>query len=232
MRKKISEKKDNIFIIVPGLNEEKRVGRVIRKLIKLGYNNVIFVDDGSTDKSEIVARRAGATVLKHLINIGKGAAANTGCTYAVKQGAKTLILIDADGQHKPEDVPKIVTKLKETKSDIVFGYRAIDKNMPFVMKFGNSFINKATHIINGIKIRDSQSGFRCFTAQAYKKIKWKATDYSMESEMIANVARHKLKFAELNIQTIYLDNFKGTTIFDGIKIFINILKFRIFGGAL
>jgi len=101
--------------------------------------------------------------------------------------------------------------------------------MPFIMRFGNWWINKSSQIINGIKIKDTQSGFRCMTSEAYKKIRWRSRNYSMESEMIANTAKHKLKFAEIPIETIYLDDFKGTTIIDGVKIFINMLKFKIRG---
>jgi len=232
MKKQNSTKTDNVFIVIPGYNEEKRVGNVIKTLKRMNFKKVIFVDDGSKDLSEEVAKKAGAITLRHVINLGKGGAAKTGCEFAITSGAKIIVLMDADGQHKPEDVPDIINMLKETKSDIVFGYRKIDNNMPFVMKFGNWFINQATFIINGIKIKDSQSGFRCFTSSTYKKIKWKANDYSMESEMIANVAKNKLKYSEIKIHTIYLDNFKGTTIFDGIKIFINILKFKLFGGRI
>lgn len=218
------------FIVIPGLNEEKRVGKLIDELNKLGYKNIIFVDDGSDDNSSNVAREEGAIVLRHIINLGKGAAAKTGCDFAIEQGADLLVLMDADGQHKPEDVTRILKEQEKTNADIVFGYRVIDKNMPFVMKFGNWFINRATRIIQGIDVRDTQSGFRCLTKNAYKKVRWISSDYSMESEMISNTARKKLRYSEIPISTIYLDNFKGTTIFDGIRIFINIIKFRILGG--
>jgi len=222
-------KSKKVFIIIPGYNEEKRVGNVIKTIRHLGFKNIIFVDDGSSDKSSQIAKSAGADVLCHIINLGKGAAVKTGCDYALKQGANIIVLMDSDGQHRPEDIRRFLKKLEEEKSDIVFGYRIIDKNMPFVMKFGNWFISTATKIIQGIDIRDTQSGFRCMKSGTYRKIRWESTDYSMESEMIANVGKHKLKYSEIPINTIYLDNFKGTTIFDGIRIFINIIRFKVFG---
>lgn len=214
-----------VFVVIPGLNEEKHIGNVVSRVKTQGFSNVIFVDDGSTDKSSSEAKKAGAIVLRHVVNMGKGAAAKTGCDFALKKGADILVLIDADGQHKPEDIKKMLFALNG--KDIVFGYRSLNKNMPFVMRLGNWGINKASEIINGIKLRDTQSGFRCMTSEAYKKIRWTSNNYSMESEMIAKVAKNKLKYAELPIETIYLDNFKGTTIADGVKIFINILKFKI-----
>lgn len=220
------------WIVIPGYNEAKHIPKVIESLKKLGYKNILFVDDGSTDESLHKAEQAGAIVLSHVVNIGKGAAAKTGCDYAVEQGAKIIVLMDADGQHKSKDVPRFIEALKKSKSDIVFGYRIMNSGMPPVMKFGNKLIGIVTVLLDGINLHDTQSGFRCFTARTYKKIRWKSNDYSMESEMISNVAKKKLKFSEIPIQTIYTDKFKGTTIFDGIKIFINIIKFRIFGGAL
>jgi len=216
----------NTYIIIPGLNEEKHISKVISDVKQEGYENIVFVDDGSTDKSAEKAEKAGATVLKHIVNLGKGAAVKTGCDYGCERGADILVLLDADGQHKPEEIKKLISKLKG--KDIVFGYRPLNKNMPPIMRFGNWYINTASTLINGINLRDTQSGFRCFTASAYKKIRWTSNDYSMESEMISNVAKNKLKYAEVQITTIYNDNFKGTTVIDGVKIFLNIIKFKFF----
>lgn len=220
-------KNKNIFIIIPGYNEESHIYDVVLRVKKQGFKNVVFVDDGSRDKSGELAKKAGAKVLRHIVNMGKGAAAKTGCDYALKSGADILVLLDADGQHKPEDIKKFIGKINN--KDIVFGYRKLNENMPAVMRLGNWGINKSSHIINGIKVRDTQSGFRCMTADAYRKVRWTSNNYSMESEMISNVAKHRLKYAEIPIETIYLDGFKGTTVIDGVKIFINMLKFKIRG---
>ena len=224
--------KDNlegkIFVIIPGLNEEKHIGDVILRVKRQGFRNIIFVDDGSKDNSSSVAKKSGAVVLRHVVNLGKGAAAKTGCDYALKCGAKILVLMDADGQHRPEDIPRLIAAL--TNNDIVFGYRHLNRNMPLMMRVGNRTINTTSRIINGLDLRDTQSGFRCMTSDAYKKVRWQSSNYSMESEMIANVARHKLRYTEIPIDTIYHDNFKGTTVADGIKVFINILRFRFLGG--
>jgi glycosyltransferase involved in cell wall biosynthesis len=220
-------KKENIFVIIPGYNEEQHIFDVVSRVKKQGFKNVVFVDDGSKDKSSEQAKKAGATVLRHIVNMGKGAAAKTGCDYALKNNADILVLIDSDGQHKPEDIKKFIKKLED--KDIVFGYRQLNANMPSILRLGNWGINTTSRIINGIKLKDTQSGFRCMTSEAYKKIRWISNNYSMESEMIAKVAKHKLKYAEIPIETIYLDGVKVTTIIDGVKIFINMLKFRVKG---
>lgn len=181
--------------------------------------------DGSIDKTEEAAKKAGAIVLKHLVNLGKGASLKTGCDYALKNKADIIIAIDADAQHNPKEIQKFLGNIK--KYDIVLGYRKINKNMPLVLQFGNWFINKTIKFLYGIKIKDSQCGYRAFTAKAYKRLRWNASDYSMESEMIAKIGKHKLSYTEIPIETIYSDKYKGTTIFDGIKIVFNLFMWRL-----
>jgi glycosyltransferase involved in cell wall biosynthesis len=231
-KRNINRKKgrNGVFIIIPGLNEEKHIGGVVAGVRKQGFRNIVFVDDGSWDGSSAAAGREGAEVLRHVVNLGKGAAAKTGCDYALERGAKVIVLMDADGQHRPEDVPRLLAALKGKNADVVFGYRKLDSNMPPVMRFGNWGINAASRLVNGLALKDTQSGFRCMTADAYRKVRWQSSNYSMESEMIAGVAKHGLKYAQVPIATIYHDKFKGTTIADGIKVFINIIRFRLFRG--
>lgn len=214
-----------VFIVIPGLNEEKHIGRVIRKARSAGFKDIVFVDDGSRDKSARVAEKEGATVLSHAINLGKGAAAKTGCDYALQQGARIIVLIDGDGQHKPEDIPRVLKVLKGR--DIVFTHRAFNKNMPFVYRFGNWFINQSTYILFGLKLKDTQCGFRAMTREAYEKVRWTSPDYTMESEMISLAGKNGLKYAEIPIRTIYHDKYKGTSIWDGVRIFLNMVKFRV-----
>jgi UDP-N-acetylglucosamine---dolichyl-phosphate N-acetylglucosaminyltransferase len=214
------------FIILPGYNEEKHVEKVINSIQKEGYKNIIFVDDGSKDATVKKAFKTKAIILRHKTNLGKGAATKTGCDYAIKEGAKTLILMDSDGQHEAKDIKKLTDALKG--KDIVFGYRKFNKKMPVTMRLGNHFLTIASKILFSIHIKDTQSGFRCFTDKAYKKIRWYSRDYGMESEMIAKTSKHRLKYAEIPIKTIYHDAHKGTTPLDGIKILFNMIRHRLF----
>ena len=99
--------------------------------------------------------------------------------------------------------------------------------MPYILRFGNWFINKMVAKLYGIELHDTQSGYRAFTADAYKKIRWNARDYSMESEMISRVGRHKLRYKEVPIKTIYGDKYKGTTVLDGIRIVTKLMMWRV-----
>ena len=168
---------------------------------------------------------AGTGLLKHLVNLGKGAALKTGCDYAIKNKADIIVAIDADAQHNPKEIPKFIGAVK--MHDVAIGYRKLNMSMPFILRFGNWFINKTIRFLYGVKIKDSQCGYRAFTSEAYKKLRWKASDYSMESEMIAKIGKHRLSYAEVPIETIYSDKYKGTTILDGIKIVFNLLLWRL-----
>ncbi len=216
--------KNNVFVVIAAYNEENHVGTVINDVKKF-CKNIIVVDDGSNDKTYQIAKSKGIIALKHVINLGKGAAVKTGCDFALKKGADALILIDADGQHEPKEIPRFLKALKN--KDIVFGYRELTKKMPFILRFGNQFINSFTKILYNIEIKDTQCGYRALTAKAYKKVRWNSTGYPMESEMIANAGKNKLKYAEIPIRTIYSDKYKGTTVIDGIKIVFNMIMWRL-----
>ena len=216
--------KGRVFAVIPAYNEEKYISKIIKETKKY-VDKVIVVDDGSKDKSVSMARRSKAVVLTHLVNLGKGAALKTGCDYAIKSNASLIIAIDADAQHDPKEIPSFLKGLKN--HEIVLGYRKLNRKMPSVLKFGNWFINKTIRFLYDIKIRDSQCGYRAFTAKAYKKLRWKASDYSMESEMIAKMGKYKLSYAEIPIATIYPDRYKGTTVLDGIKIVFNLLTWKL-----
>ncbi len=216
--------KSRTWAVISALNEAAHIADVVRRTKKI-LNHVVVVDDGSWDGTSQAAFEAGATVLRHLVNMGKGAALKTGFDYALSHGAEYLLALDGDGQHRPEEIPLLLSRLPGC--DLVFGARMMSKDMPALLKFGNRSINSITKLLFGIKLKDTQSGYRAMTADAYRKCRWEANDYSMESEMIANAGRHHLKYCEVTISTIYSDKYKGTTIIDGIKITLNLIQWRL-----
>jgi len=222
MKHKIKNSK--VFIIIPAYNEEKTVGKVIEKA-KRYCKNIVVVDDGSEDKTEKIAKQKGVYVLRHVINLGKGASVITGSEFAIKKGAKVLIYMDADLQHKAEDIPLFLDALK--KADIVFGVRKLNKKMPLVLRVGNFIINKTIKLLYNIDIKDTQCGYRALKKETYEKIKWKSSDYSMESEMIANVGKKGIKYACVEIETLYPNKYKGTTFFHGMKIILDLFLWKL-----
>ncbi|MBS3142071.1 glycosyltransferase family 2 protein [Candidatus Woesearchaeota archaeon] len=215
-----------LFIIIPGLNEQKHIASVIKGAQQYS-EHVVVVDDGSTDAMAKIAMESGATVLHHVINLGKGAALKTGCEYALAQGADQIVFIDSDGQHDTRDIPKFIEALKG--HDIVFGYRTFNRDMPLVFRIGNILINHTARLLFGIRLRDILCGYRAFNAEVYEKIEWTVSGYSVESEIVANVGAHHLTYAEVSTKTIYDDKYKGTTVVDGIKIVLNMLAWRLRG---
>ncbi|MFH1642897.1 MAG: glycosyltransferase family 2 protein [Nanoarchaeota archaeon] len=215
---------DDTYIVIPAKNEGGKIAGIINKTRQFS-KKIIVVDDGSEDNTSMIAEKEGVIVLKHIINLGKGAALKTGCDYALKKNAKIIVTMDADGQHDPKDIIKFKEKIKHYH--IVIGYRKLNKNMPFILKYGNYFINTVTRLLYNLNLHDTQCGFRAFTAAAYKKIRWKATDYSMESEMLANAGKYHLRYAQVPIETIYTDKYKGTTVLDGMKIVFNMFLWKI-----
>ncbi|MFH1133501.1 MAG: glycosyltransferase family 2 protein [Nanoarchaeota archaeon] len=218
-----------LCIIIPAFNEAKRIGKVI-DAARRQSKNVIVVDDGSSDGTSAVAEREGVIVLRHIVNMGKGAAAKTGCDYALERDATMIVLMDSDGQHDARDIPRFLRAIKG--HDIVFGQRLFNAKMPLVFNIGNRLLDFMTFFLFGIELQDTQCGFRAFTAAAYRKIRWKAADYSMESEMIANAGRHRLRYATVKIATVYADHYKGTTVLDGISIAFNMLFWRLRRGIV
>src|SRR3989344_3900202 len=217
-------KTSNVWAVIPAYNEEKNIAKIIKKAKKY-VDGIIVVDDGSKDKTKEAAEKANAVVLKHIVNLGKGAALKTGCDYAVKNGAELIVDLDADAQHNPDYIPRFIEKLK--KYDIVFSYRKASRKMPFVLRFGNWFISRVARFLYGISLNDTQCGFRAFSKEAYKKVRWSASDYSMESEMISTAGKQRLKYVQIPIQTIYSDKYKGTTIIDGIKIVLSMFWWKL-----
>ena len=222
MSKKTYEK--NVFAVIPAFNECRHIGDVVTRT-KRFVDNVIVVDDGSSDKTFEIAEGADADVLRHVINMGKGTVLKTGCDYALKQGADVIVLLDADGQHNPEDIPVFLKALEQ--ADIVFSYRRFNKRMPAILKLGNRLINKTINMLYGISLNDTQCGYRAFRRNVYKKIRWNSVDYTIESEMIAHAASNRIKYAQVPIRTIYHDSYKGTTVFDGAKIVFNMFLLRL-----
>ena len=216
--------KESIFAIIAAKDEEKHISGVVKDTLKFA-DKVIVIDDGSKDLTKEKAEKAGAIALEHIVNLGKGAAIKTGCEYAISKGAGIIVLLDADGQHEPKDIPRMVALLKD--SDVVFGMRKRRKSMPLTLRYGNWFISKTTHLLFGIDLPDTLCGFRAFKAKVYRKIRWQSSGYSMESEMIANIGKKRLKYSQIKINTIYSDKYKGTTMIDGIKIVANMLWWKI-----
>lgn len=217
--------KQNCWVIVPAYHEQKRIGDVVKKILATGFSNVIVVDDGSHDDTGSIAHAAGAVVLTHILNLGKGAAMKTGADCAVQQGAKAIVFVDGDGQHNPEELGLFLEQLNLGK-EIVFGARR-QGVMPLERRVGRWLIRAAIKLVYRFELHDPLGGYRAVTAAAYKKIRWTSRGYGVESEMIARAGKEVLEYAEVPVQTIYHDRHKGMTVVDGIKVMVGLIWWRI-----
>ncbi len=213
------------FVIIPAHNEEKHVAKVINETKKFS-KNIVVVDDGSSDRTPSEAEKTLATVLKHEINLGKGAALRTGAEYSIRKGAEAIVFIDSDGQHSPSDIPRLLEALEE--ADVAFTYRNLkSEHMPLTKKFGNLVLNTLLKLLFGIRIIDTQCGFKAMTSRAYKTLRLISSDYNIESEIAAKTGKYKLRFKQLPIETVYNDRYKGTTPLDGANIAMRMLWWKL-----
>ena len=220
-----------ISIVIPAFNEEKKIGKVIRELKDKGYDNIIIVDDGSFDKTSNEAKKRKAVVLKHIINRGQGAGLRTGIDYALKSGAEIIVTFDADGQHLPEDIPKLVNAIKKGKADIAVGSRFLKKrtNVPFIRSLFLKGGALSFRLLYGIKLTDSHNGLRAMSKKAATKIKIFSDDMNHASEIIEQIAKHKLKFVEVPVTIKYTkySKAKGQSTLDGFKIITKMLLHKL-----
>ena len=209
--------------LIPCFNEEKHIASVVTHTKKY-VDTVIVVDDGSNDHTTTAAKNADY-VLRHIINLGKGADMKTGMQKAIELNAEIVIIIDGDGQHDSKDIPRFLEAIKEC--DIVVGQREFNNNMPLVFRLGNWGLHYLfSHLFHSTVV-DTQSGFRAIRASILPKIQWSSDGYAVETEMLAHAGRNHLRLTEIPIKTVYHDTVKGTTIIDGIKIGVNMLKWRL-----
>jgi glycosyltransferase involved in cell wall biosynthesis len=213
------------FVIVPVFNEENRAVDTIVQVLKYTKNSVIVVDDGSTDKSGKLlknkfSKNLRVIVLSHILNLGKGAAMNTGVEMAWELRGEAVIFIDADGQHNPKLLPLFERELRSNK--IVFGYRVLDSKVPAVRRWGNYLASYLIKFLFGVHKKDLLSGYLGFRKEVYSMICWQSKRYGIETEMAAKIGRHHLPIKEIKIDTIYVDKYKGVNLIDAVKIFMQI----------
>ncbi len=200
-----------IFIIIPAYNEEKVIAHVIKDVKNHGYENIIVVDDGSQDETyKKISSIGGIIPLRHKINRGKGAAATTGIEAAKLLGADIAVLMDGDGQHRPEDIEKLIQPIQRQECEVVLGSRIKDpKKMPRSRIIFNRAGNAITWFLCGLNVKDSQSGFRAFSRDAIDLINTQADRYEYESDIIRQIYKNKLAYKEVPIEVVYTEYSKG-----------------------
>ncbi len=192
------------LIIIPMFNESGKIFDVIQGLKKTGHNNILVVSDGSTDNGAEIARNTGACVVSHSINRGAGAAVMTGVCAAKMLKADRIVTFDADGQHNPDDIEKLLNQLDNDNVDVVLGYRDFsEKTMPFMSKVANYVGNIVTLLIFNIHVKDSQSGLRAYSNHAMQLIDFDFQGYEYCSALVGELRNKNIKYSEIPIDTHY-----------------------------
>ncbi len=192
-----------ICIIMPGYNESRTIGQVVTNARKI-IDDVVVIDDGSNDNTAQIAQNAGAYVIRHEINKGKGAALQTGFQYAVDKGYDIVVTMDSDGQHDPADIPNFLGALDKIGSGIIIGSRMGDiSTMPWIRRCTNKLTSFTASKIAHQNINDSQSGFRLITIDVLKTIKLETTGFETESEILIKASKAGFRIISVPIKTIY-----------------------------
>ena len=213
-----------VWIVIPAYNEEKTIGGVIDSLRAEGWNNIIVVNDGSTDRTGEIAGSKGAVVVTHTRNTGLGGALRSGLAKALELGADVAVTFDADGQHDAGDVRRLVAAARE--ADLVIG-RRIMIGVPLNKRLGNFILNVITRLLGG-PYTDSQSGLRALSRRALERIRITCNRYAVSSEILIRARRAGLRVVDVPAVCRFssYSKAKGTTIASGIRIAVVLGRMR------
>ena len=218
----------DIFIVVPAKNEDRYIDLLFDELEKLGLVNVVLGNDSSTDRTrELAEVHPNAIILDHVINLGAGASTQTGIAYAVSKGAEIIGTIDADLQHNPEDLVKLICHLESTGSDLVIGSRFLKINdIPKSRIFYNKIANIISFVLTGMYVTDSQSGLKVMSKKLTQSMNLNYDGFEFCMEIIKHAKVTKAKISEVPIEVTYTEatTKKGQNLRSGINILSKLLS--------
>ncbi len=208
-----------VIAAIPCYNEERFIGSVVLKAREL-VDQVIVVDDGSTDETARIAEAAGALVVRHEVNKDKGMAMNTAFQWAKENGVQAMVMLDGDGQHDPAQIPPVLKPVLEGKVDVALGTRflGIRSDIPRYRAIGQHILTFITNIGSGVKVTDTQSGFRAFSRKAIEVLFFSQKGVGdVECEMQFLIKENGLNVAEVSIIANYDEKAKRSPIAQGIR---------------
>jgi glycosyltransferase involved in cell wall biosynthesis len=218
-----------IAVVLPAYNEASVIGSVLRRIpSQIGSMPVmkVVVDDGSKDRTSEIARIHGAYVIRHLTNLGVGAATITGLRSAADLDVDIIVTMDSDGQHDPAEIEKLVETLIDGRFDVVVGSRILDRRgMPGTRLAANLLLNALTYVVYRKIVSDSQSGFKVFSRQALHAMDLKSAGYEVCSEIIGEVYRKNLRYKSVPIKAAYTSysRAKGQHFLNGVNLILGLL---------
>jgi glycosyltransferase involved in cell wall biosynthesis len=219
-----------VWVVIAAYNEANAIVDVVADVTAAGYRMVV-VDDGSRDRTAEVAASAGAALVRHPINLGQGAALQTGIEYALARGADTIVTFDADGQHRAADIPGLIDALARHNADFALGSRFLGTtvNMPPSRRWLLKAASWFTRATTGLSITDSHNGLRAMTRRGATHIQLRQNRMAHASEILHQIAISGLKYVETPV-TIHYSAYslaKGQTLFDAVLIVLDLFARRL-----
>lgn len=213
-----------LVAVIPAFNEDRFIGSVVLKARRY-VDRVIVVDDGSQDETAWIAEAAGAEVIRQP-NGGKAAALNTGLAAAQARNAAAVVLLDGDGQHDPNDIPRLLAPIQNGAADLVVGSRfmGLRSNTPRWRIVGQHALTALTNAASGVLLSDSQSGFRALSQRALSLMTFTSRGFSVESEMQFLIRQHNLQALEVPISVNYDERPKRNPFAHGFQVLTGILR--------
>jgi polyprenyl-phospho-N-acetylgalactosaminyl synthase len=225
------DKKPNIFIVIPAFNEERSIENVVNELAAFDYH-IVVVDDGSAEPLLPDLEITNAYVLRHTINLGQGAALQTGIDFALEQGAEIIVTFDADGQHMATDIALLVSTLQQEEHDVVLGSRFLgdDSSVPTRRKFVLQAARFVNFFFTGLFLSDAHNGLRALTAEAAKKIRINEQRMAHATEILSEIKKHNLRYKEVPVMVHYsaYSMAKGQRSRDGFRIVFDLFLNKLF----
>jgi polyprenyl-phospho-N-acetylgalactosaminyl synthase len=220
----------SIWLIIPAYNEAAVIGRVVADLARLGHT-IVVVDDGSTDETGRKASAAGAIVVTHPINLGQGAALQSGIQFALRQGADTIVTFDADGQHRTADIDSLIDALTTNNADFALGSRFLGGTvaMPISRRLLLMTATWFTRLTTGLNVSDTHNGLRAMTRRGASRIKLRQNRMAHASELLDEIARSGLRYVEVPV-TIEYSRYslaKGQRLVDSLRILMDLSAQRL-----
>jgi polyprenyl-phospho-N-acetylgalactosaminyl synthase len=222
-----------IFVIIPAYNEAGALPATIAPLIEAGYT-VVVVDDGSTDDTQHALQGLAATVVPHAVNLGQGAALQTGMDYAFRHGAEIAVHFDADGQHPAEAIPSLVEPILRGDADVVLGSRFLRREDAAQTPRGRRVLLRAGIIVSGVFtgmwLTDTHNGFRALSRRALGEIQLRENGFAHATEILDLIRRKKLRYVEAPSAIQYSDysRKKGQSFWNSLNIVFDLLMEKLF----
>ncbi len=221
-----------VFIVIPAYNEKAVIRNVLENFRSTGYH-VVVIDDGSDEPLNGLLNNLPVYLLRHRVNMGQGAALQTGIEFALSKNADFIITFDADGQHQATDIPALLQPLLEDKADITLGSRFLEgaaHNMPSARKWTLQLARCLNFLFTGLFLSDAHNGLRAMNSKAAQAIHIRENGMAHATELLAQVKKKKLRYAEVPVNIHYstYSRQKGQSIWSGFRIVFDILLNKIF----